>query len=122
MVHPRRALLFAVMAAALAACSSRPFVVDPPSEAMKAVEPYLSDASERGPFDYNPDPRPIALCYSTQLNTLDEVMERARTLCPNDGRLVYFSEDSIVNGCALLQPHRVTFLCTPGPQPPSPYE
>lgn len=105
----------------LAACSSRPFVVDHPEEALRFVAPYRS-TEVRGPHDYNPDPRPISLCYSAQFNTLEEVMARARSLCPNNGALRYFSEDSLVNGCGLLQPNRVTFICRPGPQPPSRYE
>ncbi len=103
-------------------CTMRPFEVKEPDEARDFVAPYRAAAGERGPHDYDPDPRPISLCYSTQLNTQEEVVARARSLCPNNGPLRYFSEDSVVNGCGLLQPNRVTFICTPGPQPPSPYE
>ena len=106
----------------LAGCSARPFEVGHPDEALNFVRPYQAPAEDRGPHDYNPDPRPISLCYSAQLNTQEEVLARARSLCPNDGALRYFAEDSLVNDCGLLQPNRVTFICTPGPQPPSPYE
>lgn len=127
MINPPKPLLSALATLALApllliaGCTTRPFEVEQPRDAWTAVEPYAS-AEERGPHDYNPDPRPVSLCYSTQINTQQEVMERARSLCPNNGKLVFFGEDAFVNGCALFQPNRVTFLCTPGPQPPSPYE
>ena len=106
----------------LAGCESRPFEVESPGGAQAAVKPYKANTEDLGPFDYDPSPRPISLCYSTQINTQREIMERAQSLCPNNGTLVYYGEDSFINGCALFQPNRVTFLCTPGPQPPSPYE
>ena len=123
-LRPRlyRALVALAALGPLAACSARPFVVDNPDEALAFVRPYSTASEERGPHDYDPDPRPISLCYSTQLNTLEEVMVRARSLCPNNGRLQFFAEDALVNGCGLLQPNRVTLICTPGPRPASPYE
>ena len=108
--------------AILAGCSARPFEIEDPDEAIRFVAPYRAGVDELGPHDYDPTPRPISLCYSTQLNTLEEVVARARSLCPNNGALRFFAEDALVNGCGLLQPNRVTFICTPGPQPPSPYE
>ena len=122
---PAFALLPAVglaVLAALAGCSARPFVVEDPDQAKELVEPYQAADEGLGPHDYDPTPRPISLCYSTQLNTLEEVVARARTLCPNNGALRFFAEDAVVNGCGLMQPYRVTFICTPGRQPPSPYE
>ena len=118
---PRLAVLSVCLL--LGACSARPFVVEQPSEAWALLQAERPTAvAERDVYEYNPDPRPISLCYSSQLNNQREVMDRARSLCPYNGRLVFHSEDSLVNGCSLLQPNRVTFICTPGPQPPSPYE
>lgn len=117
-----RQFAYLAFALVLAGCSSRPFEVPPPSDVKGAINIDEEAAALRGPRDYNPDPRPISLCYSSQLNTPEEVMARAQELCPNQGELRYFSEDAIFNDCALLQPQRVTFICTPGPPPPSPYD
>ena len=116
-----RRLAYLALACALVGCSSQPFEVTPPSGVSSAIEIDEAAAALRGPRDYNPDPRPISLCYSSQLNTPEEVMAQAQQLCPNQGQLQYYSEDFLLNDCALLQPQRVTFICTPGPPPPSPY-
>ena len=115
-------MLVLLLAIVLAGCSARPYEIETPEEANKAVKPYRAQAVGRGIFEYDPDPRPLSLCYSSQLNTREEVTERAQSLCPNSGKLQFFTEDAFFNGCGLLQPNRVTFICTPGPQPPSPYE
>ena len=108
-----------VLLLAVAGCANRPFAVDPPEAAWPV--PNGVDQAPRAAYEYNPDPRPISLCYSSQLNTPQEVIERARALCPNQGRIRFHSEDAVFNGCALFQPYRVTFICTPGQPPPSPY-
>ena len=75
-----------------------------------------------GPFDYDPRPRAIALCYGSWLNNPEEVMAAAQELCPNEGRLERVHEDFFWNTCALFQPVRVSFVCTPGPPEPSKYQ
>ncbi|MCG8358150.1 MAG: hypothetical protein MI920_21500 [Kiloniellales bacterium] len=126
-----RVLSLLALAAGLTACTTRPFEVPPDRDAYKLLE-RAAEAKARarprgerpkpvGPHDYDDSPRPIALCYSSQLNTPEEVRDRVRELCPNDGQVVYFNEDAFLNQCSIFQPNRVTFICTPGPQPPSPY-
>ena len=100
-------LLSLSLAVLLGACDARPFVVDEPTEAWERVSAERPTAPVRDVFEYNPDPRPISLCYSAQLNNQTEVMNRARSLCPYQGRLEFHSEDAFVNGCSLLQPNRV---------------
>jgi len=107
------------LALSLAACASRPFVVSPPPAATASLGIDVEARKARGPHDYDPDPRPISLCFSSQLNTQEEVVERARELCPNDGAIRYFGQDALFNDCALFQPNRITFICSPGPPPPS---
>ena len=51
-----------------------------------------------------------------------EVMVAAQELCPNEGRLQRVREDVLWNTCALFQPVRVSFACTPGPPPPSEFQ
>ncbi len=119
--QPIRKLAIAVILLALGACTARPFEVENPRDVLEVVRPYRQTAAELGPHDYDPRPRPISLCYSAQWNTQQQVIDRAQSLCPNGGALEYYDEDFLLNRCGLLQPVRVTFICTPGPAPPSPY-
>ncbi|MGF1610718.1 MAG: hypothetical protein ACFCUQ_15050 [Kiloniellales bacterium] len=105
-----------------AGCSPRPFVVDPPRAAKDATGAAARAVrAELGPHDYDPSPLPLSLCYSSQFNTREQVVARARELCPNNGEIRYYDEDALLNDCSLFQPVRVTFICSPGPPPPSPY-
>jgi hypothetical protein len=115
-----RALLAALLLGGLAACA-QPFEVPPPREAMRAVPPGPAPPGPLGPFDYDPRPRAIALCYGNLVNDPEEVMQKAQELCPNNGRLERVAEDAFWNTCALLQPVRVSFVCFPGPAGPSEY-
>ncbi len=114
-------LVFIGLTVALAGCAAEPFVVEPPTEAKSSLKVDEAALEALGPQDYNPFDRPISLCYSTQLNTPQEVVTRAKGICPYNGKLKFFSEDALFNNCGLFQPNRVTFICTPGPPPPSPY-
>jgi hypothetical protein len=115
---PCRALLAALLLAGLAACA-QPFEVPPPREANRAVPRGPELPGPLGPFDYDPRPRAIALCYGNLINDPEEVMQKAQELCPNNGRIERVAEDLFWNSCALLQPVRVSFVCFPGP-PESP--
>jgi len=88
----------------LAACSSRPFVVEPPEDARDGLQAPAEAAEALGPHDYDPNPRPVSFCYSSQMNTPEEVLARAQEYCPNNGKLQFQGEDFLFNGCALLQP------------------
>lgn len=105
----------------VAACESRPFEIDSSRRAWRSAAAFQVSTEPLGPFDYNPNPRPIAICYSSQFNSQEEVVQRARELCPNGGAIRFFEEDAFFNECSLFQPFRVTFICTPGPAPASPY-
>ena len=118
---PCRALLAALLLAGLAACA-QPFEVPPPREARRAVPPGPALPGPLGPFDYDPRPRAIALCYGNLINDPEEVMQTAQDLCPNNGRIERVAVDVFWNTCALLQPVRVSFVCTPGPPEPPEYQ
>jgi hypothetical protein len=118
---PVRLLLAALLLAGLAACA-QPFEVPPSREARRAVPPAPPLPAPLGPFDYDPRPRAIALCYGNLLNNPEEVMAAAQELCPNEGRLQRVDEDLFWNTCALFQPVRASFVCTPGPPAPSRYQ
>ncbi len=106
---------------ALAACSSAPFQVKPSDDAVGMVPGVPALAGVLGPFDYDPRPRAMALCYSGLLNRPAEVMELAGELCPYGGEVERVDDDFFWNGCALFQPQRASFVCSPGPAPASRY-
>ncbi len=120
-IRPLRLIACLALGLVLGACSARPFKVEQPRSVATVVASKQKTTVELGPHDYDPNPRAISLCYSAQWNTLKQVIERAESLCPNGGVIEYYDEDFLLNRCGLLQPMRVTFICTPGPQPPSPY-
>ncbi len=102
-----RIVVACVLAAALAACSARPYQVTVPKSLTRA----RAAAAEAG----RPAPRIVSICYSNQLNTPEEVLEEARYECPN-GEVTFHDADSIWTPCGLLQPVRASFLCTPRPK------
>ncbi len=107
-----RILLACALAAALAACSARPFPVAGPESLTRALEPEQEAAAEVE----RPAPRIVAICYSSLLNTPEEVLEEARYEC-RDGEVTFRDADSFWTPCGLLQPVRASFLCTPRPEP-----
>jgi len=106
---------------ALTACTSAPFEVPPSGDAELMVPDVPALAGVFGPFDYDPRPRALALCYSSLFNRPTEVMEAAGELCPYGGEVERVDNDFFWNGCALFQAQRASFICTPGPAPPSRY-
>ncbi len=102
----RRIVVACALAAALAACSARPYKVSVP----KSVTRARDAAVEAG----RPAPRIVSICYGNLLNTPEEVLEEARLACPND-EVTFYDADSIWTRCGLLQPVRASFLCTPSP-------
>jgi len=103
----------AAMAILLAGCGSEPYPIEtetnPPWDLFHAPEPLALDPplSERA--------HPIALCYGGAVNTDDEVRARAEELC-RGGRLVLRDETVFWNGCSVLQPFRVVYMCDPPPE------
>lgn len=106
---------------ALAACSSAPYAVAPSDPAVEAVPATPALAGPLGPFDYDPRPRAIAICYGNVLNEPAEVMALAKERCPYDGEVQRVDDDFFWNGCSLLQPQRASFICYPGPAPAPKY-
>ncbi len=106
--------LAALLLAGLAGCAD-PYKVSPSRQGREAVPPAPQLPGPLGQFDYDPRPHTIALCYSNILNSPEEVMAEAQELCANEGLLQRVHEDVFWNPCALIQPVRVTFICTPGP-------
>ena len=106
-MNARRIVVACALAAALAACSARPYQVSAPKSLARA----RAAAVEAG----RPAPRIVSICYSNLLNTPEEVLEEARLACPND-EVTFHDADSIWTRCGLLQPVRASFLCTPRPK------
>ncbi len=102
-----RILVACALAAALAACSARPYKISVPKPLTRAREA----AVEAG----RPAPRIVSICYSNLLNTPEEVLDEARYECPN-GEVTFHDADSLWTPGGLLQPVRASFLCTPRPK------
>ncbi len=107
----------AAISVLLAGCANQPFPVAPSSDARAALPPEASQKIVLGPFDYDPRPRAVAVCYGSFFNRPKQVMAEAQRLCPNGGRLERVNQDAFWNGCALMQPIRASFVCFPGPEP-----
>ena len=98
------------LAALLLGCSTDPYRIEtatnPPWEMMGAQElpdldPPLSGRAHR-----------IALCYGKSVNSEADVLAWAEEFC-GGGRLVLEGQNAFWNGCSLLQPTRVTYICDP---------
>ena len=127
---------YALASVLLAACSTDPFQVppptfDPPLPGVVMVQPPSKVTTtyakpglplNLGRFDYDPRPRILSFCYSSQLNTPREVVAQAAELCPEGGPVTLIEEDVFFNGCSIFQPHRATFRCIPGPAPEPKYK
>ena len=97
-------IVCAAAVAVLTACPSggpRPYVVRSSYAVVEAVEAEARD----------PTPRVISLCYSSVLNTPEEVLEEARYHC-GDGEVTLREQDTLWTPCGLLQPKRATYICT----------
>lgn len=106
---------------ALGACSTAPYDVSPSDAALAAVPAVPASVGPLGPFDYDPRPRAIALCYGNAFNEPAEVMARAGELCPYGGEVQRVDDDFFWNGCSVMQPQRASFICFPGPAPAPKY-
>ena len=107
-MNARRVVVVCVLAAALAACSVRPYKVSTPKSLAPALILERKAASAAG----RPAPRLLSLCYGRVLNTAEEVLEEARYQCRGEVR--YWDKDLLWTPCGLLQPVRASFICTPG--------
>ena len=110
-MNARRVVVACALAAALAACSARPFQVSVPKSLTRDLERQWADSADRR----GPRPRIISFCYGNLLNTPEEVLEEARLTCPNR-EVTFYDADSFWTPCGLLQPVRASFLCTPRPK------
>ena len=98
------------LAALLLGCSTDPYRIEtttnPPWEKMRAqqlldIDPPLSDRAHR-----------ISLCYGKTVNSEADVLAWAEEFC-GGGRLVLEDQNAFWNGCSILQPTRVTYICDP---------
>ncbi len=98
------------LAALLLGCSTEPYQIEtttnPPWEMMSeqelpAFDPPLSDRAHR-----------ISLCYGTSVNSEADILAWAEEIC-GGGRLVLEDQNAFWNGCSVLQPTRVTYICDP---------
>lgn len=112
----RPSAIVVALCAGLAACAPDPYqigaVTTPPWES--APSPELPSAEP----PLGPRAHRISLCYGKLVNDPQEVLDEADYLCKG-GRLIVEHQNTFWNGCGLLQPVRVTYICDPPPSPPS---
>lgn len=101
---------------AVSACSTEPFQVRAPKDLEIAELSESEAAIARGRFDFDPTPWAFGLCYSGMVNNPEDLVEKAREVCPH-GHIESRDEDLFWNDCALFQPRRATFVCYPEPEP-----
>ncbi len=100
----------------LTGCSARPYPVKPPQEAVDfAVNSPRATGQRSRAYFWQPVQRVQALsyCYSSLYNSPEDVRAEAQDFC-RGGTVEYYSADTEPLGCALLQIHRLTFICFPG--------
>lgn len=97
-------------ALALAGCSTEPYPIEtatnPPWELLRARQLPLLDPP------LGPRAHRIALCYGTAVNDEEDVLARAEEIC-GGARLLLEDQNVFWNGCSVLQPTRVTYICDP---------
>ena len=110
----RSGLLYVVpLTALLGACALAPFPVEPPPEVVESLgQDPLADQPARKRWEPRSQPVVLSYCYSNQFNAPQDVLEMARVDCEG-GRLDLRGQDAIWNGCAVLQPIRVSYVCYP---------
>jgi hypothetical protein len=111
--HSRRVslrLAAGAIAVMLAGCSTAPYRIEaatnPPWELFRArdlpvLDPPLSERAHR-----------LELCYGAAVNSEEDILALAEELC-GSGRLVLEDQNTFWNGCSILQPTRVTYICDP---------
>ena len=117
-----RNLLPVSLLLALGACTAGPYPITPPADVARAVTANAPKIEPLGPFDYDPRPIALAICYNNAVDEPAEVIAAAAERCPNEGQLTRVDGDWFWNGCSMSQPSRATFVCTPGPPPPGQYQ
>ena len=106
---------------AVAACAD-PYRVPPPGDVERRVQ-TTGEVNDTPDGDTSaPRPRAISICYSSLFNEPAEVMALAEESCPDQGSVERVEDDVFWNNCALFQPARASFLCTPGTPPPSKFQ
>ncbi len=104
-------LAAAVLVALLLGCSTDPYAIEPMTNPpwedklsaleLPALDPPLSERAHR-----------LSLCYGKSVNSEADVLAKAEEICVG-GRLVLDGQNAFWNGCSLLQPTRVTYVCDP---------
>ncbi len=108
-------MLLALLPLAAGACSNAPYAVPPPPELVEALGQVPGTEEERRRWEPRSEPVVLSYCYNNRLNEPQEILALARRDCEG-GRLELREQDAVWNGCAILQPVRVSYVCYP-PKP-----
>ena len=108
-----RVCILGLAAFVLAACTTtRPIPVDPSKPMVRALESEREQTETEADAAAVPQPRVVAVCYNSAVNTDAEIVAEALLLCPA-GRLTLREDDQFWTRCPLLQPQRANFVCVP---------
>ena len=118
-VFGSKALFLCVLfvGALLSGCTPQLGIVDPPEEAILLTEqdPRNEGKVARKSFWQEVQlVQPISFCYSGTLHKADAIIAEAQDICKG-GTVALFSSEVELRACPLLQPNRVTFICSPDP-------
>lgn len=106
---------------AVTACAD-PYRVPPPGGVQRKVLAASGAGDATDSDTAARKPRVISICYSAWFNEPAEVMALAQGSCPHEGVVERVEDDVFWNDCALFQPARASFLCTPGEPPPPEFQ
>ena len=104
------AVVLGALGVVLVGCSTEPYRIEPTTNPpwdklsaleLPAVDPPLSERAHR-----------LSMCYGKSVNSEADVLAKAEEIC-GGGRLVLEDQNAFWNGCSLLQPTRVTYICDP---------
>jgi hypothetical protein len=113
-----RSLLLVIALGMLVACTTGPGPVTSPAE--------TAALAEGDPRNVGKEPRKalwqkvrlvqaISFCYGSPPDAPGELVSEAQAVCKG-GTVDFVGQDTYLAECPLFQPHRVTFMCYPGPE------
>ncbi len=111
----RMIVLLALVLPLLAAGCAGPYKTTVPEEAAKQASTDSRNLGRAPRKQFWQDVnrvQALSFCYGGGLNTAEQVIEEAQVACKG-GTVELHSQDIGLRRCALFQPHRVTYICTP---------
>ena len=99
------------LAALLLGCSTEPYRIAPGTNPPWEDKLATLELPEAEP-PFTARAHRLSICYGKTVNSEEEVLAKAEEICAG-GRLVLDGQNAFWNGCSILQPTRVTYICDP---------